>query len=608
MQSTKSNARADSGTNALLLRYPRLSALAWDGHSATAEPFLNALHDNKSEFPSYVQRYASHGTHLHGKKVTTRSPQHTHLHRQFPHVFRNFSIKNPFPTNEAKITEVYFEHIPEREQAAPDLPRTRDMAIHTNTTAELALAFPDIESQYMVNPEALNILDVEFGGILLSLISDEGTRLEINIKHPDGYGTDIIAYITARSEIFNKFDTGYSLMVKLNLDRALRMTLKDCDTECFNKIYHQVIRVNNTFKKGLRMKDEELALHFRRLILMQGTTEAKILFRTRMEASGVDDSDLTGTIDIIRLTLGELDMTRALKVAQNEDAGRGLAASTDPPKDKKPEKPKNRKEDIGNPDVKPLTPCRTCKNAGKGDQWHWHSLCPLRAAAGARANLAQGMAENVDDPDWHPFTPDYSECGEVTADDEEYAKFLESEYGTTKEFEPESIGHANIARAVTPYESLPLDDTDVPEPYAKYSPPYNPYSPTFVSAGRCYSPSYAPSRPSTPNYSRPSTPNYDEGKEDSEGKDTEEPQKFPFTCILPGCEPQDAEEGWAIYHLLSQMRAEKRRKLEEEEDTGHVFRAPVTNPVADDVVQPSESVVRVDTVRPALTRSRSVPK
>lgn len=56
------------------------------------------------------------------------------------------------------------------------------------------------------------------------------------------------------------------------------------------------------------------------------------------------------------------------------------------------------------------------------------------------------------------------------------------------------------------------------------------------------------------------------------------------------------------------MRAEKRRKLEEEEDTGHVFRAPVTNPVADDVVQPSESVVRVDTVRPALTRSRSVPK
>merc|ERR1712070_1018103 len=92
---------------------------------------------------------------------------------------------------------------------------------------------------------------------------------------------------------------------------------------------------------------------------------------------------------------------------RNKIAGRGMSAQqqapdrsrTDPPKDRKPPRAPL---DTTKP---PRTPCTYCKDAGKGEQWHWHSQCPIKWGPAAQAGRAHMAMQSAADQN-------YQTCGE----------------------------------------------------------------------------------------------------------------------------------------------------------------------------------------------------
>ena len=447
-----STLRSDNTTTTTALaRMPRLSAAMWNGHSAAAATFKRALRRFRSEIPPAIQKFTSIGVVITRDKVIVMSWFHAHLHIAKQAVL-NFTVDHPFPQTRGEIEELYRAHFPLAEQDSDAPKSVYTTALHNDSATELAALYPDLLARYAVCPDALDILNIDYGNILLMLIDDDGTREEIEINHPRGYGTDIMLYINRRTEAFTGFETGHLLELKMNLSAAQRERLQDTTTAAFQALYAKVMYHYYALDSNDRPEEKEMAEYFRNLILLQTTAEIVILFRGRFADSGISKDNMLGVVNIIRATLAEMDAKNKC-LERTRDAARGLAAhhTSDPVKNKKPPTPTTTKSDIGDPSKKPPTPCRFCKNAGKGELYHWHSLCPLRPDAG-RANVAMEAAFMVEeDSSYSPSI--YTEADMV----DEYNQFFDAEAGVT--FEPGTIGRGNVAtRPYDPEVDMPFDN------------------------------------------------------------------------------------------------------------------------------------------------------
>ena len=374
-----STLRSDGSSSATTASMPRLSANKWNGHTGTVSSFLRALTRFRSEIPAYIQKFIFTGTYADSKGGLIMVQNWHHAQLDIAHADaaeQRYHMGNPYPQSQGLIDEFYYSIYPKIGQVEVEPRNVYESACHTNSNTELAALYPDLHDRYKVAPYLLDTINVQYGNMLLNLIDDEGTREEIQQMYVRGRGTDIMAYLQSRYNNFASIESGHLLKLKLDLDVAMRGTMDSITTDSFHKLHSNIMKAYYDLPDGNRKSDEDMAECFRNIITLQCPDSVVVSFENKIIQRGVALDDFHGTIDVIRFVLASSDIKHSY--GRGKVAGRGLSAQqqstdksrTDPPKDRKPPRAPL---DMTKP---PRTPCTHCKDAGKGEQWHWHSQCP----------------------------------------------------------------------------------------------------------------------------------------------------------------------------------------------------------------------------------------